>query len=622
MAKFDDAAIVQQVIAARNASRDAFMTKLEWSRRSWSAYNNESTEADKEDWQSRVRVPKWAMAVDQATSLFKTSLRTASRMFGIEVPNDDPVDKALAAFFSTVMHELMRRREVGFIPAKADALKVGLITNSAIEKYGWSSYDNVEYAPSFTASSIEIKDELGNVIGSKDTSEFTTEEVNVHYSHPKITVVDPLRFFPDPTGRNLYNIHEAKKDLWEVLENGKGGVFGRKALADLESEDWGDGPDSEDADEDARAQMIATHNAWRKKVKITEYWGPIFDKSTGKLVKKNQIVTLANEKHVLRIDTFPFWDGQDPFVQYSMIRVPFNKWGKLLFQHTDSLQLYVNEMLNLILDSLKMTVLKPFAIDVSLLDDVEDILTGLFPGKAFKMRGPNGVQELDMKGPGADAFQGYGLLASETQNSHGVTEFLAGLPTSSGRATAHEIQSKTQQSAGFFDGIMADVEESGVEPSIQKFYNRMMQFMDDWSDPAVVQIAKRYGMEQIIPALAADPVVRYKLMKRPFKFRAAGLNAAMKRAEIMDRVARLMEFMGQVPEFMARIKGDKLFEKIVEALEMQDLVQQVGTTPGIIAPEPFEAVQTIPPDVQKALAGLIGGAGQQAGAKPNRPANR
>lgn len=621
MAKFADKDLVDQVIAARDASKSAFHTKLNWARRSWSAYNNEASEVDKEDWQSKARVPKWAMAVDQATSLFKTSLRTSARLFGIEVLNDDPVDKALAAFYSTIMHEFMRRKEVGFISSKADALKVGLVTNMAIEKYGWASFENTEYAPQVVARQIEVKAEDGTVIGFKQTSEFDTREVSVSYSHPRITVVDPLRFFPDPTGNNLYNIHEVKRDLWQVLEMGKG-LFDRQALAELEKEDWGEGPDVEDADEDARAQMVRSNNAWRKKTKITEYWGPVFERGSGKLLKKNQLVTVANDRLLLRIDTFPYWDGRDPFVFYNMIRVPFNVWGKLLFQHSDSLQVYVNEMLNLILDSLKMTVLKPFTIDVSLLDDVEDILTGLFPGKSFKMRGEGGVKEMDMRGPGADSFQGYGLLASELQNSHGVTEFLAGLPTSRGRATATETNIKTQQSAGFFDGIMADVEENGAEPSIKKFFDRMMQFMDDWSDPAVVQIARRFGVESILPALEQDPVVRYKLMKRPFRFRAAGLNAAMKRAEIMDKIQRLIEFLGQVPEFMSRIKGDKLFEKIVEGLDMQDLIQQVGTQPGIITPQPFDAIQAIPQEAQEALAGLMGQMGLPAGAQPNRPADK
>jgi hypothetical protein len=611
----EDQDILDQVVAAREASVQGRLTKDEWARKAWSWYNNESDDVEKEDWQTKLRIPKWAMAVDQATSQFKASLRNSARFFGIEVLSDDPAAKALAGFFGVVIHELMRRKDVGFVPNMADGLKVGFITNMIVQKIGWQKFDNVELRPTMLNERIEVL-EQGKVIGYQDRQSYGTEEVLQTYSLPRMSLVDPLYFYPDPKGLGLYNIHEVKKDLWQVLEMGRG-VFNREKLALLEKEE--PSQKLQEADEKARNQQTDSgDDSWRKTTKIMEYWGPLFHKGTGKLYKRNQVVTVANDKHILRVDTFPYWDGKDPFVVTNLLRVPFNVWGKLLIQHSDSLQLYVNELFNMIFDSLKMSVLKPLAVDVSLLDDVEDILTGLFPGKTFKMKGPNGVQQIEMRGPGVEAFNAIGLLGQELQNSHGVTEFLAGLPTTRGRPTATEISSKTQQSAGFFDGLMSDYEEMGVEPVIEKFYNRVMQFMDDWSDPAIVEIAKRFGVAELLVGM--DPIRRHALMKQPFRFRAVGLNAALKRTETMEKVLKLLEIVGQIPGAAQTLPLQKIMDKVIEGLDMQDLVQQVGTTPNVIAPQGqgLDAVQPIDPQLVAQIQEMMRG-GQGSSAKPNRP---
>jgi hypothetical protein len=109
-------------------------------------------------------------------------------------------------------------------------------------------------------------------------------------------------------------------------------------------------------------------------------------------------------------------------------------------------------------------------------------------------------------------------------------------------------------------------------------------------------------------------------MKQPFRFRAVGLNAALKRTETMEKVLKLLEIVGQIPGAAQTLPLQKIRDKVIEGLDMQDLVQQVGTTPNVIAPQGqgLDAVQPIDPQLVAQIQEMMRG-GQGSSAKPNRP---
>ena len=73
--------IIKWVLACRNEAVDAFNEKRELVDRAWMRYNNREDFSNKEDWQSKLALPKYAMAIDQAVSLMKDSLSLKSQSF-------------------------------------------------------------------------------------------------------------------------------------------------------------------------------------------------------------------------------------------------------------------------------------------------------------------------------------------------------------------------------------------------------------------------------------------------------------------------------------------------------------------------------------------------------------
>ena len=319
----DDKVIIDQVIAARRESAESRRTKDAWARRAWDWYNNVQDFTEKEDWQTKLSIPNFAMAIDQAENFMRDGLRKSTRLFGIEVLNDDPIDKLLAAFLGTVMHEIVRN--IGLVKQLPGSLKVALLTNQSIHKMGFEEFAQTEIAPTFIEGEIDVTDpETGQVIGKKPFSEFGTQEVERKISRPTARLLDSVQYYPDPRGTELYEIDEVFQDMWQVVEKFVG-VAPDKVLKALKDDMSKGTPAMDDEqieiDKRQKAEIIEPENAFRRIVKLTDYYGPLFTRE-GLLAAKRVRVVLANDKHILvRGKVYPFWDGERPYVRYQAISV-------------------------------------------------------------------------------------------------------------------------------------------------------------------------------------------------------------------------------------------------------------------------------------------------------------
>jgi hypothetical protein len=53
---------------------------------------------------------------------------------------------------------------------------------------------------------------------------------------------------------------------------------------------------------------------------------------------------------------------------------------------------------------------------------------------------------------------------------------------------------------------------------------------------------------------------------------------------MLEKLLRLMEVLGNRPEFLQMVDGNKLFQKIMEAFQFDDLVNQSNQLPPVVAP--------------------------------------
>ncbi len=551
-----------------------------WGTDSWRAYFNEYDFSLKHDWQSKVAVPVWAMGVDQASGAVKQALKNSNRLFSIEVLNpSDQYQLALARFLHDVMHELLRQAEAAVV--LGDGVKINLITNLQAHKCTVKQTSIERYAPRLIDRPVEGREPERVLVNEPALDE------KLGYD---ISVINPKNMYLDPTGRNLYRIHRVTKDRAWLSDPKVRSLYRKVAMARI-LDSTGGHPVEDDAVK-RDLQILGTENPYRPQVEIIEYWGPIYNKR-GDQVLKNRWVTLFDRSVVGLMEPYPFWHGEDPFVVGNLIKVAGSPFGKLLYKHTGGLGVAITELMCMLLDAGKFATLQGFGIDTSLLEDVEDIVDGIFPGINLRTLGPTAIQQLQFKGVDSGTFQLLGEALQMHQNYMGVTEFLQGAPSTRGRATAAEVNTKTAQSAAFFESLAGDIEDYIFEPMLEKCYWNTIQFFDNWDQPTLKAIAAKHGVTPDM--LGRSATERYELLKGSFRFHAVGLSAVLRRTETMEKILRLLEVMGNRPDMAQLIPVDKLMQKVLDALDLDDLMTSAGQIPPVVAgagaaPEGFQAI--------------------------------
>ncbi len=163
-----------------------------------------------------------------------------------------------------------------------------------------------------------------------------------------IDIVPTEDYFPDPTGRDLYEIHRVERDLHDVIDLAEQGIYDKSVVEQIDA-DFAKAQD--EADKARRTnQETAGVPSFRKRVVIDEFWGDLLDED-GQVMQRNIVCAMANEQYLIRPPELnPFWHGESPFVTSPLVRVPYSVWHKAIYDHASPLNFALNEMLNLILD--------------------------------------------------------------------------------------------------------------------------------------------------------------------------------------------------------------------------------------------------------------------------------
>ncbi|MGI0024264.1 MAG: portal protein, partial [Nitrososphaera sp.] len=154
-------------------------------------------------------------------------------------------------------------------------------------------------------------------------------------------------YFPDPTGRKLYEIHAKQVDLFTVMRAAEAGAYDKAQVDMLKGSLYGQDQDT-DKDQLNRDEVRTTSS--RATVKVQEFYGTLVD-SDGTLVEEDVYACVANEKHLLSgPKPIKAWCGS-PFAVGPLTRVPHSVWHRAVMDYVSDLNQSLNELYNLIFDA-------------------------------------------------------------------------------------------------------------------------------------------------------------------------------------------------------------------------------------------------------------------------------
>lgn len=564
MSKQVENSIVQTVIDYRTYSHRFKQKRQRRNNFNWDMYNQKQDYSRKRPGQSREFIPKLAMGVEHLVSTILAALTNRSDdWFNVDkgMQSDDVFD------LDTVRRILAYHlHNADIYPTIANAIKNVGLDSGVCAKIVGNVYQQRRFI--YERGDLIYKPD-GTVIRRKpkvNEKKMFRWELGVDLIDWEDYYFDPE---PNPSGK-LFEIHNVKRDLHELIQVAEDyDIYDKKLLAQV-SEEF----QIRETEENKRRRKDVTDGgtdlAFRKKVTVTEMWGTILDRGTGKVKEKNIVCTILNDKYLIRPpEPIPDLDGQTPFVYASLLEIPKSTIGKGMFDSASALNKTQNEMYNLLADGMFDAIKGIKQFRKGLLTNPSQASGGIYSGITLEIdeSTPAGVQAVEKVRTGEvppDAYNFYRYTEEVVNESMLSNELkLGGLPASSTKATIANISDQTVQ--GLFAGIARLFEDRFVAPLLYKSWLKILQEMDsdEFAEETLVALI---GSDKAVKLSQMSIEERYARGAMVAKFRVRGISGILQRVREFNKLTQVLGLISQNPDLYAAYKKDYSIDRTLGAI--------------------------------------------------------
>jgi len=562
-----EVSIINSIREFRKEAKDAKKHRMYVNQINKNAYLGKQDFSHKRKGQSREFLPKVPVAIEQLTSFIKRGLTQFGAWYDVELSPDSPsplasheIRSLLYCFLDNCYTSDYQKEKLSTI--LTDAIKVAALESLAIFKvHGFQKPDR-----KFVAKKGNISVAGGEIL----QGETILETVTTNAWNLRVDLIRPEDYYPDPTGRNMYEIHESELDLSSVKRLASQGVYDKAAVDSIEE-------DYKKIEEESRRpgdmqQDEAQNPSFRKRVVITELWGTLLDEN-GDITHENIFCAMANDKYIIRApQPNPFWHQKSPFVRFPLIRVPFSVWHKALFDHASQLNMALNEVFNLILDGGISSVWGIKQIRIDDLEDPRQATDGIAQGDTLAVKNtlPHGTKVLETVSEGEvprDSMAVFEMVNREFMAAALTTELkLGSLPAKQVKAT--EIVELTQSQSLTIDSLIADVEGYMTE-LLQKIFLTVLQNLEVTPSEYIVNSV---GLDGAFRLAQMDKATRFATFANFCSFKVHGLSSILSRVRDFQKMASLLQMVTGNPillqSFFKRYSGDRILSHMMKTLNV------------------------------------------------------
>lgn len=548
----------------RMEARMARQDRMDQNKINFDSYHLRQDWSYKQKGQSREFLPKMSMAVEQASTFLQQGLTDLGEWFRVE-PEPGLNEDAMRVKPKTVYLLLNRQLvKTGFMNKVGDASKLGLIGSLMIAKVGGRYANKPKY---------RVKTELKNGKFSKQLLKMEDKAWELD-----ISLIRQEDYYPDPTGRGLYEMEDIFMDYWEVerLATGKDAIYDLEVVKQLQGQPDSDGVDK-DADKSRETGLDMTSRGYRKQIKLTEIWGNILDEQ-GNLIHENVVCTIANDQFVIQKPTpNPNWHGESPYVTCPIISVPHSVWGKALMDAPAMLNRALNELFNLSLDGGMMAVHGIKQIRKAWLEDPSQVDDGIAPGTTLSVSsacppGQTVLERVDTSTVPQDGLNVMNLVNQEFNVSALTNDLRMGV--ASFRAVkATEVVEASQTITSMFSGMAKNIEGEDdrgfITPILQKAWKTIAQNIGDLDSNEVKALLTEKVATQL---LAMGNEELFAETVQGCRFRTFGISATLNKQKEFTKLTALLQTVGTsevlTEAFLAKYDFSKYLTEIMKALDI------------------------------------------------------
>ncbi len=617
---------------------DNYVRESESARRDRMALNqaNFDTYLQKQDWSHKLKgqstefLAKQAMAVEQIVSFVQQGLIDLGDWFDVEAQEGtDKKAKITSDDIEVLLSSQLEKED--FFNKVGDGLKLGLLGSLIVCKVHGRHTTRPRYV---AKDALEVKDNEAKVVKKLYRS---TDKV----WQLAIDMIPQKDYFPDPTGKGLYEIHAMDLDLFEIKRQVKSktnptGIYEKSAVDQLA----GEISNLEESAKRARANgQNVPENSYRKTIRVKEFWGTLLD-SEGNVLHENVVCAVANERFLIRKpQKNPFWHGSSPFLTTPIIRVPDSVWHKALMDAPTAYNKAMNELFNLNLDAAMMAAHGIKQIRTDWLEDPSQISQGIPAGTTLEVSsncppGQKVLERVDTATMSQESLAMLNITDKEFQSSALTNDLRLGvMPSRQVKAT--EVVEASQSITGMLNG-MAKSLEVFIGRVLDKSWMVSCQHYDDMDSPEIIRLlgANRAG---IIRGMSREE--RFAETVGSHAFKVFGITSTLNKMKDFRRITAFLQTIAGsevlMEEFAKEHSFGKLLTEIMKALDLEHrkfaldpeekLAQSMGgmgeAAPAPQAPGQAPATPGAAPDRMSQIAKVESGA---SGAVPGTtfPGNR
>lgn len=551
--------VAECIFAYKSEAEIAKQKRMAQNKENFDAYHLRQDYSHKQQGQSQEFLAKQSMAVEQVTTFLQQGLMDQGDWFrinaapGIDKPLIEPKEME-----RILLRQLNKNKFALYIE---DALKLGLLAALMVAKVGGKMV---------TKSTFKT-DSAGWWSGGKKKLKRTDKEV----WQLDLSLVRQEDYFPDPTGRGLYEVQRIEMDHFELLDLAKKNPdegFNLEAIRAMtqSSDDLQGNKKSRETDQNQ------TTSGYRKVVTLLEQWGTLLHPYTGEVMHRNCVSAIDLNGNVIRSpQKNPLWHGKSPFVVSPIMRVPHSVWHKAMMDAATKHNIALNELYNLMLDAGMMSVYGIKQVRTSWLQNPSQISGGIPPGITLQVNsscppGEDVLKRVDTSALSSDSIQMFNITDREFQQSAMTNDTRLGtLPQRAVKAT--EVVASNQTITGIFNGMVKVIEEEFIDKVLERSWETMAQHMNDLDDDEVKAIV---GKDRALIFSNTPNEEIFAATAQGHVFETFGLSQTLNKIQDFRKIQALLQSIGTSPlmmqEFQRAYSMTKLLGEVIKSLDIDE----------------------------------------------------
>lgn len=544
----------------KREAEQAKFTRMEQNKENFSAYHMEHDFSHKTKGQSKEVLSKPRMTVEQIKSFFQQALSDIGDWFSVEqrdfadpeellLLRPDEIKKLLAYEFE----------KLNYFDHVGDFVQSGILGALIITK----THGKLIPKPKFKV--------VAKGKGKKRTK--NVEMVEDKTWRLDYSTVRQQDYYPDPTGKGLYEIEEMEMDYHEVLalSEGEEPIYDKSVVEQLSRTMFQDA--ERDRELSRETNQDITYSGHRPKVRIMEYWGHILN-DKGEIEHENIVMTIANEKWVIRKPTDnPLWHQSSPYTVTPIIKLVNSVWPISLMDAGVKHNHTMVEMLNLILDAAFKKVHAPSQIRVKDLVDPTQVADGIPAGAKLQVKsslppGAKVMEALEDTDVPQESINVYGMIDQEYQSST-LSSALRSGQLNDRAVKATEVVEQSNTITSIFQGVTKNIEASQIHVELEKGWMTIAQNLNLISKEELISL---FGIERGTEISQLDPQDVFVQSVNGFKFKVFGISQTMAKQQDFRKYTTLLQTIGNsdvlMEEFMKKYDFGKYLGEIMASINI------------------------------------------------------